>query len=292
MSKLASLLMAATLIAATNYNLDALTPPACDRALVRQAPHTESLLTDSTQKMMSVKHGKGVKTVALESLGKTGASMVGGPAAAIAMPYMETGAAKAAHFGKELVTRHGTNAVRIEFDTLTGTTAGVSLRPGNIEILVPVNQYITSAEALEDIRPVLVKLDVNLKDQVRIIAARHVELRQEKKSRFDLRPAVTRIEHEVTEMVVPSSFERLPENVYRIVNSEPLGPGEYALVFRRKAVSGQYTTNVALRGTTPESQTRDSSGSSLSDLMNPANRSNTLTVVATNSIAFDFRVLP
>ena len=78
---------------------------ACDHALIRQATGTESLLTDSPQRTVSMKHVRGEKTVVLESLGKTGAGMVGGPAAGIAMPYVETGAAKVAHWGKGLLTR-------------------------------------------------------------------------------------------------------------------------------------------------------------------------------------------
>src|ERR1700739_943198 len=116
--------------------------PLCEHAIVRQAPHTETLLTDAPQKTATVKRGKSATTLALESVGKTGASLMGGPAATLAMPYLENGALKAAHFGKELVGRHGTGAEHIEFDTLAGATAGVSLKPGNVEVLVPLNQYI------------------------------------------------------------------------------------------------------------------------------------------------------
>jgi hypothetical protein len=158
---------------------------------------------------------------------------------------------------------------------------------------VPLNQYIPSAQAvLEDVRPVLLKLDVSVKDQVRIIAVRHIELRTEKKGRFDLKPAVTRLERGVDEVIVPSSFERLSGNVYRIVNKEPLSASEYAIVFRKKAESGQYTANVVLRTTLPQNQVRDSSGSRLSELMNAANRSSNLAATATSFIAFDFRILP
>jgi len=289
------LLGATVLMVAAKTTLIAEEPgtPLCEHALVRQAPHTETLLTDAPQKTVTLKRGKGAKTLALESLGKTGARMMGGPAATLAMPYMENGAVKAAHFGKELVARHGTDAKQIEFDTLTGTTAGVSLKPGNVEVLVPLNQYIASAQVvLQDIRPVLLKLDVDVKDQVRIIAARHIELRQEKKGRFDLKPGVTRIEGDLDEVIVPSSFERLPGNVYRVVNKEPLTAREYAIVFRKRAECGQYTTNVVLRTTTQQYQARDSSRLSLSELMNPDNRSNNLAITPTNFIAFDFRILP
>lgn len=264
----------------------------CEHALVRQAPHSEALLTDASQKIVTVKRGRGAKTLVFESIGKTGASMIGGPAATLAVPYLETGATKAAHLGRELVARHGIDARQIEFDTLAGATAGVSLKPGNVEILVPLNRYMPSADtALEEIRPVVLKLSVSVKDQVRVIAARNIELRQEKKGRLDLRHVVTRIERDVDEIVVRSSFERLPGNVYRIVTTEPISAGEYALVFRKKTESGRFTTNIALR-TTQQYQAHDTSGSSLAELMNPGNRSNNLVITATDFIAFDFRILP
>jgi hypothetical protein len=291
----AALLSATALMVGTKTTLvaEVLGTPLCEHAVVRQAPHTETLLSDTPQKTLTLKHEKGAKTLVFESLGSTGARMIAGPAATLAMPYMENGAAEAAHFAKGLVARHGADANQIEFDTLPGTTAGVTLKPGSVEILVPLNQYIPSARAaLEDIRPLLLRLDVSVKDQLRIIAARHIELRQEKKGRFDLKPAITRIEGNVEEVILPSSFERLPGNVYRVVNTEPLSVGEYAIVFRKKAECGQYTANVALKTTTQQYQARDSSGRSLSELMNPANRSNHPAVTATNFIAFDFRILP
>ena len=74
----------------------------------------------------------------------------------------------------------------------------MSLRPGNVTILVPLNQYISSAQVLAgDIRPVILKLDVDLKSQMRILAARRIDLKQDKKRRFDLKPAVERIEADV-----------------------------------------------------------------------------------------------
>ena len=111
---------------------------------------------------------------------------------------------------------------QIEFDALAGATADVSFRAGNLEIVVPLNQYVTPVQALpEEVRPVILKLDVDLKQQVRILAARHVVLKKDKKGRFDFKPAVERSET-VDEFVIPSSFERLPENVYRIRTTEPL----------------------------------------------------------------------
>jgi hypothetical protein len=92
----------------------------------------------------------------------------------------------------ELISRHGTDTKHVKFDVLPGTTAGVSVNPWKIEILVPLNQYLLRAQSIEDVRLALLKLDVSAKDQVRIFAAPHIDFKQEKKTRFDLRPAERR----------------------------------------------------------------------------------------------------
>ena len=108
-----------------------------------------------------------------------------------------------------------------------------------MEVLVPLNQYIPFADDIpDDVRPVLLKLDVSIKDGIRLLAARHIELKQQKNGRFNLRAPVERIEGDVEETVVPTEFERRSGNVYRIITAEPLVAGEYALLFRKKALSG------------------------------------------------------
>src|SRR5215469_195129 len=57
---------------------------ACEHAIARQAPRTETLLTGIPQVSVSINQSKGSKTIALESLGKTGAAVVGGPVAGAA----------------------------------------------------------------------------------------------------------------------------------------------------------------------------------------------------------------
>jgi hypothetical protein len=204
----------------------------------------------------------------LESLGKTGASMMVGPAANLAVPYVETAGLKLGHLGRELTSRHATDTKYVEFDILPGTTASVSVNPGKVEIVVPLNRHLLSAQPIdEDIHPVLVKLDVNAKDQVRVIAARHIDSKQEKKNRLDLKPQVHRIEEGVEETDLPVSFERLQGNVYRIVNTDALTVGEYAVVFRRKGESGRYTANLALKTTAPEVQGQCGSSRSLAERM-------------------------
>jgi hypothetical protein len=206
---------------------------------------------------------------------------------------MEAGAAKAARFGKSLLSRHGSEFEQVEFDALAGATADVSFRAGNLEIVVPLNQYVTSAQALpEDVRPVILKLDVDPKRQVRILAARHIVLKKDKKGQFDFKPAVERSETGVDEFVIPSSFERLPENVYRIRTTEPLAAAEYALIFRTKAKDGNFTGNVALKVAKQGRGGREAPRQSMADLMNGGRRTGELPAKPTSFIAFDFRVSP
>jgi hypothetical protein len=264
---------------------------ACEHAIARQAPRTETLLTGRPLVSVSINQSKGSKTIALESLGKTGAAVVGGPVAGAAAPYIEAGAAKAAHFGKSLISRHGGEFEQVAFDALAGATADVSFQIGTLEIVVPLNQYVTTAQALpEEVRPVILKLDVDLKHQVRILAARHIVVKKDKKGRFDFKPAVERSETELDEFVIPSSFERLPENVYRIRTTEPLAAGEYALVFRTKAKDGNFTDNVALKVAKQGCGGREASRQNLADMLKAGSRTGELPAKPTAFIAFDFRV--
>ena len=45
---------------------------ACERAIARQTPRTETLLTGRPLVSVSINQSKGSKTIALESVGKTG----------------------------------------------------------------------------------------------------------------------------------------------------------------------------------------------------------------------------
>jgi hypothetical protein len=269
-----------------------------NHAVICQRSGVETLLSDSQQRIFVVKGGSASAKAAfaLEMAAQAGAGIMGGPAR-LAVPYVADGAAKAAHAGKGLITGHAGIVKCIELDVLSGATASISLLPGNVEIVVPLNEYIPSADAvMRDLRPVLLKVEPSMKDQVRLLAARHIELRPQKSGRLHLGSPAERIEVEVYENVIPASFERLANNVYSIRTTQPLAAGEYALVFRKKATSGRYTTNVALRsglqfaGQRPEIP---APSSKLADLISPPKRPNPAQESrATNYIAFDFRVLP
>src|SRR5215469_15345209 len=146
---------------------------ACENAIARQPQRTETLLTGVPQVSVSINQSKGSKTIALESLGNTGAAIVGGPIAGAAAPYVEAGAEKAVRFGRSLLSRHGGEFKQVEFAVLAGATADVSFRAGNLEVVVPLNQYVTTTQALpEEVRPVILKVDEDVKHEVRILAAR------------------------------------------------------------------------------------------------------------------------
>ena len=93
------------------------------------------------------------------------------------------------------------------------------------------------------------------------------------------------------EAVIPSSFERLPENVFRIRTNEPLAVAEYALVFRTKAKDGNFTDNVALKLSKQGCGGREASRQNLSDMMTAGSRTSDLPARSTAFIAFEFRVV-
>jgi hypothetical protein len=303
MSKVELMILLSTLsVSATAANAaDAKSPipQPPKHALIRQGRGMETLLGDSPQRILPLKRGSASANaaVALETAAATGAGIIGGAPARLAVPYAADGAAKAAHAGKTLVTGHGRIVKSVELDALPGTTAGVSLLAGDVEIVIPLNEYIPSAEAvMHDVRPVLLKLEPSIQDQTRLLAARHIELRPQKSGRLHLASPHDRIEVEVIENVVPTSFEKLADNVYRISSVQPLKIGEYALVFRTKAPSGRYTDNVVLRSairTAGEGPETTSHGAKLADLISPPKKPNPAKEPRTTDfIAFDFRLLP
>ena len=99
-------------------------------------------------------------------------------------------------------------------------------------------------------QPVLIRLESRNRDKARVIASRQVVLKENKTSRFDLKPTVVREESNVDQRVVDADVERLPGNVFKLTPKESLQAGEFALVFRTAAAKGTYTQNVALRPTT------------------------------------------
>lgn len=163
-------------------------------------------------------------------------------------PYMGDTFAKAANLGLGVLSGHGTDTNGFEYEMLPGLTAPVGLKPGPAEFVLPVSRYLPPGDAAgEDVQPLLVRLERRDKDQARLISARHVLLKENKKSRFDLKPSIERNESAVEQQLVPVEVRRDDGNVYHIVTKGPLQTGEYALLLRKKSQAGEYSSNVALK---------------------------------------------
>jgi hypothetical protein len=163
-------------------------------------------------------------------------------------PYLGDAISKAAKLGKNLLLNKNGDTKGFEIETLTGSTADVTLKEGTVEFLVPVNRYIPSADMdPSTIEPVVLRLQPRDNEQRRLLCNRKVVLKQTKTGRFDLKPTTDRVESNVEQALVPITVERMPEGVIRITTNEDLKRGEYALVFRKKDASGAYTANVPLK---------------------------------------------
>ena len=72
-----------------------------------------------------------------------------------------------------MLVGHGSDTKGFEYDTLPGATAEVTLKEGNAEFLVPMNNYVPSADFdVARVQPVLVRLELRDRDNVRLIASR------------------------------------------------------------------------------------------------------------------------
>ncbi len=163
-------------------------------------------------------------------------------------PYLGGTLNKAAKMGKSLLLKKNSDTKGFEIETLTGSTADVTLKEGPVEFLVPVNRYIPSADMdPSTIEPVVLRMQPRDNEQRRVLSDRKVVLKQTKTGRFDLKPTTSRVESDVEQSLIPITVERMPESVIRITTNEDLKRGEYALVFRKKDASGAYTANVPLK---------------------------------------------
>jgi hypothetical protein len=157
---------------------------------------------------------------------------------------------KAAKLGKGLLLNQNGATKGFEIETLTGSTADVTLKEGRVELLIPLNRYVSSAEMdPSTIEPVVLRMQPRENEQRRVLSDRKVILKVTKKGRFDLKPTTDRVESDVEQSLVPIAVERMPNGVIRITTAEDLKRGEYALVFRKKDPSSVYTANVPLRAT-------------------------------------------
>jgi hypothetical protein len=218
---------------------------------IRQG-ETLSTLTDIPQKVLFVKsETDDPKTViANVLLSDTGIQLITmGLIPGMAYnPYMSETITKVAKLGKGMLLSHGNDIKGFEYDTLPGLTARTTLRADKIELLLPLDTYRPSADfPIDSVEPVLLRLETRSQDQLRLLASRHVLIKEQKKGRFDLKPTSLREETEVLERPVAIDFERQPGNVLRVTTREILEQGEYALVLRSKSEKGAATQNIPLK---------------------------------------------
>jgi hypothetical protein len=165
-------------------------------------------------------------------------------------PYLGDTLKQAAKLGKTVLLNRSGDTRGFEIETLTGSTADVTLKEGKVEFLIPVNRYIPSADMDPNtIEPVVLRMQPRENEQRRVLSGRKILLKETKKGRFDLKPETERQESNVEQSLIPVTVERMPEDVVRITTNEDLKRGEYALVFRKKDGSGAYTANVPLKPT-------------------------------------------
>jgi hypothetical protein len=230
---------------------------ALEFAVVRQGPSFQTRLTDRPQKVLFVKSQASNAKAAIGNLllsdaGLTLITMALAPQMRMWNPYMNDSIRKGIDLGKGMLVGHGSDTKGFEYDTLPGATAEVTLKEGTAEFLVPMNNYVPSADFdASGVQPILVRLEPRDRDNARLITSRQVILKQNKTGRFDLKPTVERQESGVEQNLVPVSVERLPGNVFKVIPNAPLVAGEYGLVFRRASDIGDLVQNVPLRPTPP-----------------------------------------
>jgi len=165
-------------------------------------------------------------------------------------PYLGDTINKVAKLGKGLLLNKSGATKGFEIETLTGSTADVTLKEGKVELLIPLDRYISSADMdPSTIEPVVLRMQPRDNEQRRVLSGRKVILKQTKKGRLDLKPTTDRVESDVEQSLVPITVERMPNGVIKITTDENLTRGEYALVFRKKDASSVYTANVPLKAT-------------------------------------------
>ena len=225
-----------------------------DTVIVRQGLATFPL-SDRPQTVLFIKSEAGTAKAAILDLvlGDVGIQLLTmGLAPGLMMwnPYLSDTMMKAAKLGKNMLLNKNGDTKGFEIETLTGATAEVTLKEGKAELLIPINRYLPSADSdPATFEPVVLKMQPRDNEQRRVLSARKVLLKQSKKGRFDLKPTTERMESDVEQSIVPSTIERMPDNIIKITTNEDLKRGEYALVFRRKDASSAYTGNVPLKPT-------------------------------------------
>ena len=233
--------------------------PPLTRVTARQGANTFQL-SDKPQSVLFVKSEAGTAKEAVVNvvLGDVGVQLITmGLSPMVGWnPYLGDSINKAANLGKGLLMKQNGATKGFEIETLAGSTADVTLKEGKVELLIPLDRYVSSAEMdPASIDPVVLRMQPRDNEQRRVLSGRKVTLKQTKKGRFDLKPTSDRTESDVEQSLVPITVERMPHGVIKITTGEDLKRGEYALVFRKKDLSGAPTANVVLKATPKQPST-------------------------------------
>ncbi len=178
---------------------------------------------------MTVKAGSSIVTSGIAGAGYFGAAAA---AAGTALTLLHIGGPK--------------DLKGFEFEFLRGERSSVSVLGQDVEIVVPVDPFLPVEVPISDIRPVLLRLDVTGKDQVRVLTTRSVLLKPNKRARSgDDSP--DRNELSVQQSVIEIGIERKEGTTFVVRPNTALPSGEYAVIIFGRSTKGAYTENVPLR---------------------------------------------
>ena len=147
--------------------------------VVRQGAF-QTRLTDHPQKVLFVKSQaasakEAIGNLLLSDVGLTLITMALAPQLRMWNPYMNDSIRKGIDLGKGMLVGRGSDTKGFEYDTLPGTTAAVTLKEGNADFLVPMNNYLPSADFdAAGVQPVLVRLEPRDRDNARLIDRKSV----------------------------------------------------------------------------------------------------------------------
>src|ERR1051326_7189720 len=210
----------------------AIAQPPQDRVTVKQG-ETSMTLNDAPQKVLFVKSESddpkaAIANTLITQVGLNLLTMGMGSQMLRWNPYMGEAFQQFTSLGKGLFTGKGNDVKGFEYDTLPGLTAGVTLKPQPVEILMPLDPLRPSADFnIDSVQPVLLRLETRPEDQLRVMASHRIVIKQEKKGRFDLKPKSEREEKDVQQRLIPVELQRQPGNILRVTTTPALHPAEY-----------------------------------------------------------------
>jgi hypothetical protein len=133
-----------------------------------------------------------------------------------------------------MLRRSGTKVQGFEIAFLRGSSAVATLKSAPIEFVLPAASALPGCDG-SACEPLLLRLKLVEKDKVRVLASRKVRIRPKGASIFG-GPAQESLEREVLSSEyesIPVEVQKHPDLTSTVLVSQPLAPGEYALVFQK-----------------------------------------------------------